>query len=577
MRRLEALLTKERLTRAETGNRAFDCVFCRPPDGVLRQRWETLRAERGHAASNAVAQALLLSYRSESGGSLWLLDAAGVRRSDVRLGARAVRTLEHAALLVSRELPALVAARRVRDAWTVTRIATGGETVLDGDSFGLSVCLLAAADRLGLPSPPNVAATAIVDSDGTLFSVGGLSAKFHVLNDWALGVNTVIVAASQTVEATALARELGTAWQIVGARSLAEAMVTAFPNFWADLLANWSDPAKLVRVAGDLHRLARDGSNQVLGWKGIADAAGRVVSRLPEGSGATKDARFAQLVAQRHEGHDALLELDLEYLAGMRRPLRVRCLAHIAQSHGDCADVLDPTIERALADTLPTDSRDDSVDDFRLLGATGRMLAAFFRYADAEVALRRAVQGWFELDCVPEASHPLSELLRVVALTGSHESFLVAVEEYAEPFLRDPRVDAVSRGFILYSLGRGHALLGNHQEGRHRLADDACDWSLLPDHLRALRLRWLVNAIRAEDAADAAEDCLKQLSALTERTPTLGVVATLAQLDSALHQGSDACAALGAFQTCKPRDYRRFVEAYGGQELGARIAREYRY
>jgi len=576
MRRFKALLAKERLTRAEAGNRAFDCVFCRPPDGALRQRWETLRAERRHAASNPVAQALLLSYRPEFGGSLWLVDAAGVRRSDVRLGARAVRTLEHAALLVSRELPALVAAPRVLDTWTVTGIATGGETVLDGDSFGLSLCLLAAADRLGLPSPPNVAATAIVDSDGALFPVGGLSAKLQVLNDWALGVDTVLVAASQTAEATALARELGTSWQIVGARSLAEAMVTAFPNFWADLLANWSEPAKLARVAGDLHRLARDGSNQVLGWKGIADAAERVVSRLPEGSDATKDARFAQLVALRHEGHDALLELDREYLAGMRRPLRVRCLAHIAQSHGDCAEVLDPTIERAVADTLPADSRDDSVDDFRLLGATGRMLAAFFRYAAAEAALRRAVQGWFELDCIPEASHALSELLRVLALTGPRQSFLVAAEEYAEPFLRDPRADAVSRGFVLYSLGRGHALLGNHQDARHRLADGACDWNLLPAHLRAVRLRWLANAVRAEDAADPAKDCLKQLSALTERTPTLGIVAVLAQLDSAQYRGSDASAPLAAFQATKPRDYRRFVEAYG-QELGARIAREYRY
>jgi hypothetical protein len=359
---------------------------------------------------------------------------------------------------------------------------------------------------------------------------------------------------------------------------VAEAVVVAFPNLWTDLLAHWSEPAKLTKVASDLHRLARDGSNRVLGWQGIADAAERVANQLPPESPAATDARFARLVALRHEGRDALLELDHAYLAGMRRPLRLRCLAHIVQSHADCAEVLDPAIEQAVAAMLPPDSRDDSGDDLRLLGALGRMLAAFFRYREADVALRRAVRGWFELDRIPEASHALSELLRVVALAGPIASFAGAVREHADSFLQDPRVDAVSRCFVIYSLGRGQSLLGHHGEARRLLADESCEWTLSPDHLRAVRLRWLTRVFRAEGAADRAEDCMRQLSQIVGRAPELEVVAVLAQLDRAQHgqNQNDSALALGTFQSCRPREYRRFAAA-GDGDIDVRVAREYRY
>ncbi|HEY2406569.1 MAG TPA: hypothetical protein VGI10_11235 [Polyangiaceae bacterium] len=449
--------------------------------------------------------------------------------------------------------------------------------MLDGDSFGLSMCLAAAAHCLGLSSPFNVAASAVVDGDGVLFEVGGLGEKLGVLHDWALGVETVIVAAGQLEEARTIAKELGASWQIIPARTVADAVVAAFPNLWSDLAAHWNDPAKVAQVAADLLRLARDGSNQVLSWKGIADAAERVVARLPEQSHAAKEARFAHLVALRHEGKDALLELDDEFLVGMRRPLRLRCLAHVVQSHGDCADMLDPAVERAVAATLPTDSRDDSVDDLWLIGAAGRTLAAFFRYESAEVALRRAVHGWFELDSTAKASHALCELLRVVALTDERESFSRLVHDYAGPFLQDPRTDAVSRGFVRYSLGRGHALLGDASEARRCLSDNACDWALLPDHLRATRLRWLIGVLRLDGTnVPPLEDCVQQLAMAVDRSPNFQFVAELAQLDRAQHDGADSSSALHAFETLMPREYRRFNTAYGG-DLARRIAREFRY
>lgn len=579
MRQFEKLLSKTQLTRAEAGNRAFDSAFCRPRSGPLRDRWEMLRARRETPTSSpeAVAQTLLLSYGAEFGGSLWLLEATGPQQRDVALSARAQRGLERATLLVSRELPALVGARRTAAAWSIARLHTGGETVLDGESFGLSMCLAAAAHCLGLPSPSTVAASAVVDGDGTLFEVGGLAEKLRVLHDWALGIETIIVAANQFEQAALITRELGALWRVVSARTVADAIVTAFPNLWSDLGARWNQPAKLAQVAGDLFRLARDGSNQVLSWKGIEDAAERVLAGLPAESPAAKDARFAYGIARRHEGHDALLDFDHRYLADMRRPLRLRCLAHIIQSHADCAEIFDPAIERAVADLLPSDARGDSVDDLWLSGAIGRMLAAFFHYERAEVSLRRAVVGWFELDRVPEASHALCELLRVVALTDQHHPFSQLEREFAEPFLMDPRCDGVSRAFVLYALGRGHALLGKNIEAQRRLSDPACDWTLVPEHLRAFRLRWLARVLRDEGNTAGVHDCTRQLARALEREPALRVVAVLAELDRPRQEHVDPGEPLRAFENCKPREYRRFLAMYDLHEIATRVAREYRY
>lgn len=577
MRRFQQLLAKTRLSRAEVGNRAFDSAFFRPSGGAMRERWDTLR--RGFPEERlkpaATAASLLLAYGSGSRGSLWLLEARD-GRGEIMLGPRAQRALDRAVTLVSRELPALVSSQQTRSAWTVARISTDGESVLDGDSFGLSMCLAAAARSLGLSSPTGVAATAAVDGDGTLLEVGGLAEKLGVLHEWALGVETVIVASQQAESARVITEQLQASWQVAPARTVADAIAIAFPNLWTDLTSQWRSLTKLEQTARDLQRLARDGSNQLLGWKGIADAAAGIVDRLPDSSPARRDALFAQLVAARHEGQDALLELDREYLAGMRRPLRLRCLAHVVQSHGDCADRFEPSIESAASGALPSAARDDSADDLRLLGALGRTYAAFFRYQEAEVVLRRAVSGWFELGSTSEASYALSELLRVVALAGPPEAFRTLRQEFAEPFLNDFGVDAVSCAFMHYSIGRGHALLGELAAAAHCLSDASCDWAVLPDHLRALRLRWWLKVLRAQGAMERIADLAPQLAAVAERSPALAFVNALAALDRVLVENGDSAAPLRLLESLRPREFRRFADAFGS-DVAERLAREYRY
>lgn len=189
---------------------------------------------------------------------------------------------------MTRELPALVDSSRSQVSWSVRRVHTAGETVLDGECFGLSLCVAAAAHHLELPSPSHLAATGCVASDGTVLPVDGLRSKLNVLHDWALGVTTVLTSAAQAEEAGAIAREVGAAWRILGVRTVADAIACAFPNWWTDLQSRWDgDVTRLTQMARDLHRLARDGSNHLLSWRALADVAEAVAGRLPSGEPAS--------------------------------------------------------------------------------------------------------------------------------------------------------------------------------------------------------------------------------------------------------------------------------------------------
>lgn len=577
MRKLETLLSKNQLTRAEQYNPAFESAFFRPPAGDLRERWEALRAQR--TTNPAPTQVLLLSYKESFGGSIWLLEANAAARTNAELGAQARRTFERVSLLVSRELPALVDTSRSQASWSVRRVHTAGETVLAGESFGLSLCVAAAAYHLPLPSPSHLAAIGCVASDGTVLPVDGLRAKLSILHDWALGVTTVLTSAAQSEEADALAREIGASWQIVGVRSVGEAIGCAFPNWWTDLQSRWADDIPLLtQLAHDLHRLARDGSNQLLGWRALADVAEAVASRFPSDDPARKEAQFAARVARRHDGEQALLPLDGEWLASMRRPLRLRCLAHVIQSHGDCADELDQGVIGEAIKALPEHPLDDSPDDLRLLGATGRTLAAFFRYPEAEGMLERAVRGWFELDRAPEASHSLCELLRVTSATQPHDLFLDTVTLYAERVLGDPRAPEISRGFVRYWSGRGFSVLGDDARAYEYLTDADFDWNLLPDHLRACRLRWVVRVTRRLGRPEIALKYHCALEALANQNPATKFALALAELDRAQLESKDFRPGLKALSESRPTEYRRFASAFPDEgERCLKLTNDFRY
>jgi hypothetical protein len=577
MRKLEALLSKNQLTPAERPNPAFESAFFRPPAGDLRQRWDALRAQR--PTNPAPPQVLLLSYKESFGGSIWLLEANAAARTNAELGAQARRTFERVSLLVSRELPALVDASRSQVSWAIRRVHTAGETVLEGESFGLSLSVAAAAYHLQLPSPSHLAAIGCVASDGTVLPVDGLRAKLSILHDWALGVTTVLTSAAQSEEAGALTREIGASWRIVGVRSVGDAISCAFPNWWTDLQSRWADDVPLLKqVAHDLHRLARDGSNQLLGWRALADVAEAVASRFPSDDPARKEAQFAALVARRHEGERALLPVDGEWLASMRRPLRLRCLAHVVQSHGDCADELDQGVIGEAIQALPKQPLDDSPDDLRLLGAVGRTLAAFFRYSEAEGMLTRAVRGWFELDRAPEASHSLCELLRVTSATQQHDPFRDTVSRYAQRVLGDPRAPEVSRGFVRYWSGRGFIVLGDDARGYEYLVDQEFDWNLLPDHLRACRLRWVARVARRLGWAEIALKYHGLLEALADQNPATKFALALAELDRALLKSIDVRLAMKAFSESRPGDYSRFASAFPDEvERCRKLVDHFRY
>ncbi len=109
------------------------------------------------------------------------------------------RGLQRATVHALRSLPLVRSMRPLRSyPWCAERIVRHGqrerEAVLDGASFGLSMCLAVASKFLDIPLPTTLAATCEVDSCGNTApdQDHGLEAKVDVLAGEALGVTRLL-------------------------------------------------------------------------------------------------------------------------------------------------------------------------------------------------------------------------------------------------------------------------------------------------------------------------------------------------------------------------------------------------
>ncbi|MFN7147587.1 MAG: hypothetical protein ACK4YP_27715, partial [Myxococcota bacterium] len=116
--------------------------------------------------------------------------------------------------------------------------------------------------------------------------------------------------------------------------------------------------------------------------------------------------------------------------------------------------------------------------------------AGWGRFDTARVFLRRAAEGWMDLDELPECSYPLCELVRVAGLSGDADA-LDEAERLARRCLADPRTTDHARTFLQLALGRAYATLGRSERARAALADGAAPWTEAYGHVRGSRLRWL--------------------------------------------------------------------------------------
>jgi len=554
-----------------------------PRDPILQERAEALGAQRPPALEPG--QVVLVSWNpSAKRAALWTTVPSGTRPA-----VHFIRTAEEAMQLARRvavgRLAVLVPHAPLegtgqQQAHCVWRSGDGSDTALDGASFGLAFAIAEVSRVLELPAPSDVCTTAVVNPDGSLGRVEGLQEKLRVVFEAGLGIKKFVVAACQEREAEKIRDVLATELivndpvQVVGAWTVAEALDCAFDGRLVEAwTARWTTEGRREEAVQAVFHLALHGTSLTLSWSGVAKAA-RLLANYEGHPELRTRCNVAAQIADRHSGNaiNSRIKWDESWLSQLRRPLRLKALAHIVQSANDSCDpfwVHDATQALSL---LPGE-RDDGSDELHLIGALARLYASWSHDDDAWSLFQRAVGGWIELGLEEQASHALSGLLTLAAVMPSdplRESF---AESAVAAFERCPRVSGMSRAFVGISLARW--LEARNQPA---LANKAIAASTNPDtpaHLRGMRARIATRLARQLGDSAAVEH---ELSSIGGDADISTYQRHLMTLDAALHAGGDPAAAVAALRAdAFAGRYIERIEGTQPESLALAIQRRFPY
>ncbi len=565
--------------------------WCWPVDPDLARRATEVGGHGPRLAAGAVGEALLVAV-DERGGASSLFCLADASRAGAALELRGA-ALECARLahgIVSRDLPVLAdlnGLSRITE-WRAIAVAIpqglAPITVLDGPSYGLSLALATASRWLGL-GLPSLVASAELRADGSLAAVDGLRAKVARVVLDAPGVRRMLVHASQAQAAIEARDETLEALQIPPSRSWLEivgvdSFRAAFGEAFGDtrqvtsaLAAHWRTDPKLARnLSESLYRAALFGEPRVLGWRAIAACAAALKQDVAPALHGQLEVTIA--IASRHAGAPPapLTWPSPSELSAMHRSWRLRYLAHVVQSATDAG--LGDAELFVKASAFVREASERSAEDCVLLGAIGRGWAAIEQESEAISALDEAVRSWRDLNLPHEASHALSELLRLLGIragegdTTSNEALRAALHDNVEVLEANPQTSATSLGYLRLAAGRALVQAGAPEDSLRYLASP--QWSPMPRHVEASRLRWLARACSASGRHESAARAREELAAAAAAAldPAFREQSDLAQLDDALARAQPTADLLSrltgelrsALESCPPqRDPTRHV------------------
>jgi hypothetical protein len=455
----------------------------------------------------------LLTAVSEAGGSLWVLTQAS-DPGTIGFGVEAERAWRHAAAALPEALPFLwssvrSARDRGRRAAPLGALARQGavavrENLLDGPSFGLPFLLALASLVLERPVPPDVAASGVVEPDGSVLPVARIDEKILVLACLAPRVGRVLVAPADEEAARAAAREAGTDLEIRAVATAAEALQEAF----GDELASWGtragqDSSARPRIVASLFRLALSGRSHAVSWRPVEAAARAALDGWPDlADGDRRTLEFVAAVAARHDRNaGTLAEPDPEWLQAMPALLRIEVVAHFVQQSADTGTPDVASAERLARQHLPP-ACEAHAGQLRLMGALGRLRSVTGSPREA-LALQQTVAETFERAFrYGDMSYALCECFRLAGALGDEEAFeraealraraasAGALGSEDDPYVEVARLTAMTR-------------LGRHEgteAGLQRLLDER---SLLP-WLRGRALRTKARLLAARGSPGAA-------------------------------------------------------------------------
>ena len=478
----------------------------------------------------------------------------------VAFGAAAMEEWDTAALACSRSLPVLwhsmeAIAERPAGAVAVVPYAAGASVArppaeVAGASLGLAFALAMASRLLGRSCPADLAATAVVNTDGAVGGVDGLDLKIALLDRETPQIARLLVAEEDADEARALAQRV----RIVAVRSVAQAIRLVFGEAFEQwLVAAGEDVERRGEVLRSLFALAvLEGAGAVVDWTPVERAAGLALEqwRGLDGEAAWR-LGLVRAIAARHEANcgEAPLPQQPQWLGALPVTLRVAVIAQLMQS---CADTGRPPPAEVLAlaaehggwrDGRPLHEacREAFDEQLRLYGAQARLLAVT---GDPEraLALQRAIaDALFERFEYDDLSFQLSEWFRLAGATANREAF-EAAERFLGKLRWHTRLPRAGARFVALARARAQVALGcavheAEQTLREMLGDDTA-----PLHLRCSAARWLARV----SPADAAELLGSWRQPHAEDPERIAAIAApflvLARLDAALASGDTAAA-----------------------------------
>jgi hypothetical protein len=414
------------------------------------------------------------------------------------------------------------------------------EYALKGTSFGLALGIAAASQLLGAPAPADVVALAALGESGETARVDsrGLEWKLLALREYALGVRRIMVHPSQEAEV----RQHWPNMTVVNVRTLREAIAALWPEPSEAARARWQDTETAYAANEQLYRMALENSPSIVGWSPVASSAALLRELLAKDAVSARKARFTEEVAKRHMG---LIARPLTWSVDeghreLPHPDWLQTLAHDVQSWPDSGATAEECVaaaEGAMKEIAPLDRRNPP--DLKLLGAIGRALAAAGQTARAVEVLREAISGWRQLRRPDDASYPICELVRVLAINAIRSELELAVErDVAWARRSDMEISDASTAFMALAVGRAFITVGDTARGMAELSGDAARWDQALPHVRMARLRWMARGyalLRMKDEATQRRVQLEEAGAADDADPNVD----LARLDVALESGTD--------------------------------------
>ncbi len=408
--------------------------------------------------------------------------------------------------------------------------------VVDGPSFGLGWLLGLASRCAGVPVPRHVIASATIDAAGKLGRVGGVEHKLRVIDEWALGITHVFVAAEQVDEWRAAASTRSRSLEIVGCEKAAELHLLISGKAQIEDMAT---PRRGPWVRS-MFNLAAD-----IGGRTDWLPVDRATDLALETWGHELDEQqhwqlhFANAVSARHENRHVELELPPAGFLESKALTPAMAAKVIANLIAHATDIGSPPAGEVLAlSTRWIDEHPNLERTARVIGAEARLWSRVGQFERALDMQRKVARDFARSGDFSEISFQLTEWYRLAGCMGAPDGLQVLRE--ADAFIDLHQAlehGGEGRDFVTLCRARACIQLGRDDQETEESLRELADKDSARHHLRYSAMRWLARLFAVRGQPDLRRGPISRLETATVEGPAAdqaGWFLCLANLDQAI-------------------------------------------